>query len=130
MSNKDKNLCKAHGCKNKRTKKDRFCSKHRHRYNKENNFVNYIFHIWKSNCRRRGKENTVSLEEFKKICEETGYLSGKGRRPESMTIDRIDSSKGYSIENMQILSLSINSSKGNCDLEDFETVDDYDDLPF
>ena len=47
-----------------------------------------------------------------------------------MTIDRIDSSKGYSIENMQILSLLINSSKGNCDLEDFETVDDYDDLSF
>lgn len=122
VSNKDKNLCKAHGCKNNRTKKDRFCSKHRHRYNKENNFVNYVFHIWKSNCRRRGKENTVSLEEFKKFCEETDYLSGKGRRSESMTIDRIDSSKGYSIENMQILSLSLNSSKGNSDFED--------DLPF
>ena len=29
---------------------------------------NGVFHIWKSNCRRRGKENTVSLEEFKKFC--------------------------------------------------------------
>lgn len=39
-----------------------------------------------------------------------------------MTIDRKDSSKGYSIENMRILSLSQNASKGNSDFEE--------DLPF
>ena len=122
ITKKDKNICCAYRCGNKRKAKDRFCPKHRHRYTKENNYISYAFHIWKSNCRRRGKENTVSLEEFKKFCEKTGYLSGKGRRPESMTIDRIDSSKGYSIENMRILSLSQNASKGNSDFEE--------DLPF
>lgn len=111
-TSKSKNLCQAHGCKNNRPKKDRFCPKHRARYNKEHNFINYVFHIWKSNCRRRGKTNTVTLEEFKNFCQETGYLKHKGRRPDSMTIDRKDPSKGYSIDNMQVLSLSLNASKG------------------
>ena len=121
-TNKNKKLCCAYRCLNTRSKKDRFCPKHRHRFNKENNPLNYVFYIWKSNCKRRGKTNSVTLEEFKLFCEQTGYLDSKGRKSTSLTIDRIKSSEGYSIENMQVISLSENSSKG--------ATDEGDECPF
>jgi hypothetical protein len=99
---------------------DRFCGKHRHRFTKHNNIVAYTFNALKSNAKRRGKEFTLTRTQFKKFCLKTDYIKLKGRRPNSASIDRIDSSKGYSLDNIQILSLSINSSKGNRDdLEDY-----------
>lgn len=73
----------------------------------------YTYSLLKSNAKRRGKEFTLTLEEFKTFCQETGYLQGKGKKKKSMSIDRIDHTKGYSIDNIQILSLSENGIKGN-----------------
>jgi len=108
---KHKGLCVAYRCKAKHTPRDRFCSKHRHRYRKEADPVKYTYQTLKSNARRRGKVFTITLEYFRKFCEDTGYLQNKGRYAKAASIDRKDHTKGYEPGNLQILSLADNSAK-------------------
>ena len=80
---------------------------------KEGNPISYTYGALRQNARRRKKEFNLTLEEFTTFVKESGYIEGKGIKPESLTIDRIDSSKGYSIDNIQVISMSDNSSKGD-----------------
>lgn len=115
IKHKNGGLCQAHGCGNKRTERDNLCPKHRHRYNKENNPENYTYHLLKANARRRGHSCSLTLEEFKEFCKDTGYMDLKGRRPLSASIDRIDPNKGYEKGNIQIMSLRDNAVKQHTD---------------
>ena len=108
-----KGLCQAYWCKRKvDPSHDRFCAKHRKRYQKIHNPVVYTYGYLKQNAKRRGKPFDLTIEQFRKFCEETNYIALKGRLKKSATIDRIDPNKGYSIDNIQILTLSQNASKG------------------
>lgn len=115
VENKDPRLCKAYRCKNLRNKHDRFCSKHRHRYQKENDPVAYTYNARKARAKERGHNFTITLDEFRKWCSETGYMDAKGKKAGSASIDRIDPSLGYTYDNMQILSLADNSAKQHKD---------------
>ena len=113
VENKAPHLCVAYRCGNKRTAKDRFCSKHSHRYQRDTNPIGYVFHALRQNARRRGKEFSITIEEFRTFCEETDYLNKRGKTGKSASIDRIDNSKGYSLYNIRVISLSENSYKRN-----------------
>lgn len=69
-----------------------------------------LYHIWVGLSHRRYKYKPVicdewhSFEPFKKWAEENGYS-------DSLTIDRIDSKKGYSPDNCQWISHAENSGK-------------------
>lgn len=115
IETKKEGICKAYRCSNKQTPKDRFCGKHRHRYNKENNPVSYKYNLLRSNARRRGKGFDLSLEEFEKFCADSGYLEDTGKTKSSASIDRIDPSRGYSIDNIQVITLSENTRKMHAD---------------
>lgn len=119
-------ICQAHGCKSKAVN-DRFCSKHRKRYTKEKDPAAYFFEILRSNAKRRKKDFTLTLEEFRLFCTETGYLEAKGKKPKSLTIDRKDHTKGYSYDNIQVLTLTENVRKH---FEDIKNTQIEDDLPF
>jgi hypothetical protein len=108
---KKKHLCSFKYCRKKRQKRDPLCPKHRHRYNKENNPVSYTYNLLKSNAKRRGKVFELTLEQFKDFCNSTGYIAGKGKQATSLSIDRVDVTKGYTIDNLQILTLRENSVK-------------------
>lgn len=76
----------------------------------------------KSNSKRRGKDFTLTYEEFTEFCRETKYIQGKGKSLDSYTIDRIDNDKGYTIDNIQVLTFADNRSKGTKSLSyDWET---------
>lgn len=109
--NKAKHLCVAYRCTNSKNAKDRFCSKHRHRYVKENDPVAYSYHLLKVNAKRRGKGFNLGLEEFREFCKTHDYPTGKGVRKNRLSVDRIDVSKGYQIDNIQLISVSDNSKK-------------------
>lgn len=115
IKNKDKSLCCAYKCKNKRASRDRFCPKHRHRFRKENNLLLYTYNALKYNAKRRGKPFSLTIEEFAQFCEESNYLALKGKHKNNMTIDRINSSLGYEIGNIQIMRHGDNSKKQNRD---------------
>lgn len=118
---KDKSCCPAYACGKKKSKKDRFCPRHSRMYQKYNNPVNYTYNVLRNNALRRSKVFTLTLEEFKEFCDSTGYMDKKGRRAFDSSIDRIDSSRGYEKGNLQILTISQNSSKG---------ARSYNDCPF
>ena len=121
-----KKNCNAHRCTNEKAKKDRFCSKHRKRYTKEIDPEAYHFEILRSNAKRRKKEFGLTLEEFRKFCSETNYMQLKGRSKNSASIDRKDQNRGYFYDNLQILTVSENSSKYHYDRKN----NVQDDLPF
>lgn len=55
---------------------------------------------------------TLTLEQFRKFCSETGYIEKRGQHPESLTIDRIDPNEGYHIWNIRVLTHAENSEQG------------------
>lgn len=103
--------CCAYNCKNSPIYKKRgLCHKHYQRYRRIIDPVYDRYHNFKHNALRRCKEFTITLEEFRKFCIDTGYLS-KGKRGYRCTIDRIDNSIGYRIDNIQLLSNEMNIQK-------------------
>lgn len=109
--------CLTKYCRNESAPGRRFCYKCKSRREKINNPEFYYFNHLRGNAKRRGKEFNLTLNEFKQFCNETGYLEKKGKDKNSMTIDRIDSKKGYSINNIRILSHyenSIRADKDDC----------------
>jgi hypothetical protein len=73
--------------------------------------VKAVYYVIKTSAKRRGLEFTLTLEYLRKFCKDHGYIESKGRLRDQMTIDRIDNSKGYTDDNIQVLQKGINSSK-------------------
>ena len=111
IKNKSSHICSAYRCGNPKASKKRFCHKHHARFQKETNPSGYFYSLLKQNANRRGKEFDLSLDEFKQFCLDTNYMELKGKSAKSASIDRIDHTKGYSIGNIQVLSLRDNSAK-------------------
>lgn len=79
-------------------------------YNLKNPF-HYVWQNLKYNAKRRGHEFLLTLEEFKLFCARTGYMELRGKTQDSMSIDRIDENRGYSLDNIQMITLRENSLK-------------------
>ena len=73
--------------------------------------MRYAYCTLKANAKRRGKEFSLTFDQFKKFAIETNYLRGKGKQSTSYSIDRIDNERGYTIDNIMIMSLADNSRK-------------------
>lgn len=108
---KPKHLCQAKRCKACKAPKKKFCSKHHAQSQKQNNLVGYTYNLLKQNAKTRKKVFTITLQDFKDFCNETGYLETKGRTKLKSSIDRKDHTKGYEKGNLQLLSVSDNSKK-------------------
>jgi len=116
MTKKNKQKCITKWCRNDRApSKGKYCYKCRSRIDKERIPITYTFNALRNNARRRRKEFTLTIEEFTQFCQETGYMELKARHKTGMSIDRIDSSRGYSYDNIQIMNYSVNSSKQDND---------------
>lgn len=89
------------------------CGTCRKRRWRENNPLPYCYQTLKYNATRRGKEFLLTFDQFCEFCNKTGYLEKKGIRPQNMTIDRIDCSGGYSVENIRAITMHENARKGN-----------------
>lgn len=69
------------------------------------------FQTLRHNATRRGKPFSLTFAQFEKFCYETKYMAGKGRSSVSFTIDRVDNSKGYTADNIQMITKGENSRK-------------------
>ena len=106
-------FCCAYACSNDPIhKKGGLCHKHYSRKIRETDPVLARYGQFKGNAKKRRKDFSITLEEFRSFCDRTGYIITKGRRGKAATIDRRCNSQGYHIWNIQILTLSQNSSKG------------------
>ena len=80
-----------------------------------NNPVKAAFSHLRQNAKARRKEFLLTFEQFTEFCERTNYIKRRGRKARRAHIDRIDHRLGYAIDNIQILSCSKNSIKGNAE---------------
>lgn len=63
-------------------------------------------------ARKRQLAFTITVQEFKTWCQQTGYLELRGQKPDDLTIDRIDWNEGYHIWNIRTLTHKENSEQG------------------
>lgn len=90
----------------------KYCHKCLSRQCKEKRPWTYVLNMLRHSARKRNLPFTLTVESFKKWCEETGYLAGRGNKPEDLTIDRIDWNEGYHIANLRVLTHAQNSKQG------------------
>lgn len=87
------------------------CNKCRYARRIKDDPIRMSYWTLKGNATRRGKEFKLTLEEFKKFCIETNYINKKGISKNAYHIDRINEDKGYTIDNIQLLTNSENVTK-------------------
>lgn len=105
--------CCAYGCSNEPVKKlGGLCFKHYRRKRRELDPVYCRYNNFKGNAKKRNKEFTITLKEFRRFCEKTGYIIKKGNRGQNATIDRRCNVHGYHLWNIQILTNRQNARKG------------------
>lgn len=107
-----KGKCIIRGCRNKSVSGSNLCSKHKHQRRKANDPVGYFFDISKQNAKNRGLEFSITKEYFKSLVDQTDYLKRGGMSNSSLTLDRIDNSKGYVKGNVQVITFEENREKG------------------
>lgn len=106
-----KGVCQGKGCKNRTPGATRLCSTCRSRISRIADPVKYSYHNVKNRAAQRGKDFTITLEEFRQWCRKVRYMAGKGRTAHSYDIDRIDETQGYHIWNIQKLRKDKNIKK-------------------
>lgn len=88
----------------------------------------------KQRARLNQREHSISVEDVKAIYPPDGRcpifgvtlaFNKAGFRDDSPSIDRIDSSKGYTRDNIQVISWKANRIKGAASLEDLEMLVAY-----
>ncbi|WP_338731744.1 hypothetical protein [Mangrovimonas cancribranchiae] len=115
--------CCAYGCKGEPIATiGGLCHKHYARKIRETRPRIARYNQFKQNAKRRGKAFSITFKQFCEFCDKTGYLKN-GLRGFNATIDRKDNTKGYHIDNIQLLTLRQNISK-------FNNVDRFAEVPF
>lgn len=102
--------CTAAGCTKPAATRG-LCHAHAKREYAQRNPLRYCYNSLKQNAKRRGKEFTLSFDEFAAFAVKTDYINKRGKNSESYTIDRIDPTKGYSADNIQVLTNAQNVRK-------------------
>ena len=105
--------CRTKYCRHKVTpaNKSPYCSKCKMRKWKLQNPLKYHFLALRNNSKRRGIECLLTFEQYRDWAILTGYDKGRGTKAYSLTIDRIDATKGYTIDNIRPLTKSENSKR-------------------
>jgi len=104
------NKCKNKNCK-RQVKGNRKCQSCNTKAYREKYPVRYAYQTLKHNAKRRGKDFDLTFEQFEAFCISTEYHEKRGINKLSASIDRIDNSRGYHIDNIQILDMIDNSRK-------------------
>jgi hypothetical protein len=105
--------CQTEDCTNESREHRKLCYKCAKRKHREKYPLKYIYDTVKANAKRRGKEFTLTFDEFKEFCMKTGYDEKKGKTPDSLSIDRREPLNGYSKDNIRAITLSDNTKVRN-----------------
>lgn len=111
---KKSGLCVSTRCMKPRAHHSNYCHSCKKKIYAKNNPEAYKYMVLRNNAKRRGKDFTLTLNEFIDFLKENpNYMTKCGRRVKSLQIDRIDNSKGYSKDNIQCITLAENIHKYN-----------------
>ena len=104
-------ICKHWGCQNVARQGRRDCETCKGRKGTINNPERYVFRNIKKSAKKRNIPFELTFEQFLDFDRQTSYVASRGTGSESLTIDRIDSSKGYQVDNIRALTWLENCSK-------------------
>ena len=104
-------LCRHHGCRNQRRQDGTDCNTCRSRKWRMNNPKRYAFGELRKSANKRKIPFELTFEQFLEFDKQTGYVANKGNEHDALSVDRIDSSKGYSIDNIRALTWLDNVSQ-------------------
>lgn len=107
--NRIQGICQAHGCRHHAD--GRFCGTHKRQKQRIVNELMYCYGNLKQNAKRRCIAFGLTKAQFQAFCDQTGYLAMRGRSSGALTIDRINSDKGYTIDNIRAIPLRDNVIK-------------------
>jgi hypothetical protein len=107
MKNKE---CEVPFCR-KLAKRGKMCSAHKKAAWRKANPEHAAFLNLKQSAKRRNIAFELTLEQFREFCAATSFMKVKAKAKNFFSVDRIDSDKGYSICNIQVLTVSENSKK-------------------
>jgi hypothetical protein len=124
---KDGFSCYCKQCAKERNSKKYFQKHKDHEFK-----LNKTLKASKHRADKKGLEHTLTLEELKRLypadnkCPILGYeLSWGFPKDTSPSLDRIDSKKGYTYDNCQIISNKANRIKSDGTLEELEAIVNY-----
>ena len=103
--------CKHWGCANLARPGGRDCETCKSRKARLKNMTYYAYTQVRTSAAKRDISFELTFKQFKIFDKQTGYVESKGRELDSLTIDRIDPTKGYSIDNIRTLTWSQNCAK-------------------
>ena len=109
---KSKELCSTAYCRRTAARGKSICSKHHSIWYKNTHPLKYHFNLLRCTAKRRGKEFTLTFEKYRQLAEESDLQNHRGKTAASFSVDRKDSSKGYTDDNVRICTMGENSSKG------------------
>lgn len=97
---------------------------------RKKNIEAYLCSVAKQSAKKRGLEFNITPEDINipDNCPVFGFpliITAENRHPQSPSIDRVDSSKGYVKGNIQIISWRANYLKGNGTPEEFKQLTEY-----
>ena len=110
---KCKDLCRIPYCRNRKEHRRTICSKHHSAWYKAAHPLRYHFNLLRCGAKRRKIEFTLTFACYERLAKESGLETSRGKMPDALSIDRKDSSKGYSDDNVRVCTISENSQKGN-----------------
>lgn len=74
---------------------------------------------YKSNAKRRNIEFSLTEEDFRNLINSPCYFTGRTLTWESMGIDRLDSSRGYTLDNCVPACFPVNRAKSDMSVTEF-----------
>lgn len=104
-----KDFCR--GTVDKKKEHSPLCSRCRNFQWREKYPLHYSFKNLRARARQRGKDFTLTREQYIEFAVKTDYARLKGTTALSLSIDRIENGRGYHADNIQAITLSQNSRK-------------------
>lgn len=86
-----------------------YCGKCRSRRFKERHPLKYSFGKLRNRAKERGHAFTLTFEQYEQFAKQTGYAELKGKTKHSLSINRKRNGEGYHVDNIEAVTLSVNS---------------------
>ena len=113
--------CIAAGCAKAIKPGKSICAAHDMRVWRKTHTVTAQYARLKAEAKKRKKVFDITLEEWAELCRLTRYHEGTasqvGSIPNGLTIDRIRSRGGYTLDNVRVIVQRLNSAKGAQEME-------------
>lgn len=95
------------------------CPKCSSRKFKEKFPLKYSFNKLRQRAKERGHEFSLTYEQYEQFAKTTGYAELKGKHPYSLSINRKNPALGYHIDNIETVTLSMNTRLRYVNIPDY-----------